>query len=335
MKLFHQDMPAGCRFIISPMQITHFARIGLLLSLAGFSVRAGDTARPAQDVSAKDEEICAVAAAPSGLTVLVGGENLTLVDVGAEKRIRKFSGTTGTQRAVLFSPDGQRVYSGSSKGQLHAGRVSAGEIEHKIKAHGDAINTLAISADGKWLASGGEDRQLKLWDAATLEPGKKLKLLPSTIQSAAFSPDGATLAAAGDDGAIFLYNLQTGEAPAPIASGDTINALAWSPDGKRLASAGNSADIQLWNPATGKLARAIPRQSGWVVRLAFLADGRRIASLGSDKTLRLFDAETGALIEWFKVGDDDDITALAVFADGSLATAGRDEAVKRWVPKQR
>src|SRR6185369_5761004 len=88
----------------TPLPGPRLAALWLLFACTG--LRAGKTSTPAQDVSAKDEEICALAAAPSGLTVLVGGEDLTLIDVGAEKRVRKFSGTSGTQRAVAFSPDG-------------------------------------------------------------------------------------------------------------------------------------------------------------------------------------------------------------------------------------
>src|SRR6185369_6024321 len=87
----------------TPLPGPRLAALGLLFACTG--LRAGETATPAQDGAAEDEEICALAAAPSGLTVLVGGEDLTLLDVGAEKRVRKFSGTSGTQRAVAFSPD--------------------------------------------------------------------------------------------------------------------------------------------------------------------------------------------------------------------------------------
>lgn len=314
---------------------TFFHHCGLLMIGLGFTgLHAGAPPVTAQ-IKVNDEEITALAAAPSGTLLLVAGETLTLVDLAAGRPPKKFSGVGGgTQRAALFSADGQRIFGASSKGMLVSGAVSGGKIDHKVKAHDGEINALALSPDGKWLASGGEDQLIKFWDAVTLAAGNSPGAMHGIIQTLAFSPDGGELAAAGNDGVIILFNLKTGERHTPIASGDTVNALAWSPDGKRLASAGNSDQIQLWNPATGKLEHGFPRQSSWVTRLFFMPDGRRIATLSADKTLRIFRADTGELLEWFSAGDDDDVTALALLADGTLATGGRDRFVRHWVVKK-
>lgn len=311
-----------------------FRHCGLLLTCLAFSgLRAGAPPVTAQ-LKVSDDEITALAAAPAGTLLLVAGETLTLVDLAGGRQPKKFSGVGGgTQRAALFSADGQRIYGASSKGMLVSGAASGVKIERKVKAHDGEINALALSPDGKWLASGGEDKLIKFWDAATFAAGNSPGAMPATIQSLVFSPNGGELAAAGDDGAIIIFNLKTGARQTPIASGDTVNALAWSPDGKLLASAGNSDQIQLWNPATGKLAHGFPRQSSWVSRLLFMPDGHRIAALSADKTLRIFRVDTGELLEGFTAGGDDDVTALALLADGTLVTGGRDEAVKRWVPK--
>ncbi len=307
----------------------------LVLALAA---RAGSP--PAPDASAAavktgDGQINAIAALPTGVQVLAAGNDLTLVDLAAGQKGKPFSSTArGTRRAILVSADGARFFSATEKGWLEAGAVAAGAVENKTKGHEGSVNTLALSPDGKWLVSGGEDKQLKLWNPATLEAVQTILAMPSVIQSAAFSPDGKTLAAAGDDGAIFLFAAGSWEHKAPVPSGDTINALAYSPDGKWLASAGNSDKLQIWSPATEKLARWLPRQSGWVERIAWSRDGRRLVSLASDRTLRIFNAESGELLEWFDAPNDDDVTALALLPDGSFATGGRDRVVRRWVAKK-
>jgi WD40 repeat protein len=119
------------------------------------------------------------------------------------QEILTFKGHTDYVRSVAFSPDGQRLATGSG-GYNHLKKQSYGEVKVweartgqqllTIKGHTHVVYSVAFGPDGQRLATGSEDKTVKVWDART---GQQLLGLPRrthVVYSVAFSPDGQRLA---------------------------------------------------------------------------------------------------------------------------------------------
>jgi WD40 repeat protein len=120
------------------------------------------------------------------------------------REIVSFAGHTNWVASVVFSPDGQRLASGSHDNTVKIwGSVSGKEL-FSLKGHADRVESVAFSPDGLRLASGSNDSTVKIWDSATGKELFSLKSHAGTVLSVSFSPDGRRLAA-GIDGMLTIW----------------------------------------------------------------------------------------------------------------------------------
>jgi WD40 repeat protein len=100
----------------------------------------------------------------------------------------------GFVSAVLFTPDGKELISGSGDGLIRVWDAGPGKELRRLGGHKGGVLSLSLARDGRTLASGGADQAARLWD---LRAGKELRLLHrerSDVAAVALSPDGRLLA---------------------------------------------------------------------------------------------------------------------------------------------
>jgi WD40 repeat protein len=87
------------------------------------------------------------------------------------KEMLHFNYHTESVRQVVFSPDGNVLYTSSSDGSI--GVVSNGKLEGQLTgAHPAPINSLIHIENNTVLASGDDDGMIKIWDLRQAASGK-------------------------------------------------------------------------------------------------------------------------------------------------------------------
>ena len=79
---------------------------------------------------------------------------------------RVLSGHAGSVHALVLSPDGQRLYTGSQDRTVRVWSTADGALLQTLQGHKSSVNALAVSADGQRLYSGSQDRTVRVWSTA-------------------------------------------------------------------------------------------------------------------------------------------------------------------------
>ncbi len=279
----------------------------------------------------RDSQPDGAAFSPDGTLLAEGDTAVRLWDTRTGALRRALPAAEASQRAVVFTPDGNTLISAGHDKLIHLWNPHTGESLGKLEGHDASAFRLAITKDGKTLASTGDDKVIRFWDLARRKPVLEIKGLDYVVELA-FSPDGRSLASAEEShGPARVWDVRTGQERFRL--GDDASrgkAVAYSPDGVLLASGHSDGAIRLWDAATGKEVRRWSSPSG-VRSLAFAPDGKSLATISIwDSGPRLWDAASGKEIH---PGDTHRgmVTQLALSTDGkSLLTMANDRQLLQW-----
>lgn len=245
-------------------------------------------------------------------------------------KVSVFIQNFGTIVVVAFSPDGQQLATGGSRGGVMVWNATEVQLDQQLKSHISRISALAWSPDGQRLASGSADSTVCVWQVST---GNLLHVFQhnNLVRSLCWSPNGQIIASGSDDRSVRYWHAETGT-PLQVLYGHQggVWALQFSPDGRLLASGGADKTIRLWQTETGQTLRKLRGHQSNIWSIQFSPDGRLLASGGDDKTVRLWDAATGKP-QQVLMGHTSWIWSLAWNQVGTLlASAGEDEIIRVW-----
>jgi WD40 repeat protein/serine/threonine protein kinase/DNA-binding XRE family transcriptional regulator len=247
-------------------------------------------------------------------------------------------GHTGEVTGLAYSPDGKRMVTTGSDGQLAVWDAETGSnvfvdrLRRSTRGAAMSLQGASLSPDGKSLAVIGDDATVRVWD---LETRKEVRLLSGhadLVTIVAYSPDGTHLATGSYDGTARVWDAATGETIFALNRDATnpVNAVAYDPSDHYLATGNRNGVVAIWEASTGQLLKDWKGHMGAVSGVAFSPDGKYLATAGYDGVVKIWDGSTFALLSTL-TGHRGAIRDLAFSPDSmSLATASSDGTAKVW-----
>ena len=241
----------------------------------------------------------------------------------------------GRITAVVFSPDGTRLASGSWDQVIKLWDVETRRLvgTWEVPRETNALwpLSLAFSPDGSPLVSGFQDGTVRLWDVANLTEVATLEGHTDRVTSVSFSPDGSLLASGGGrkDPTVRLWDVET-RAEVATLRGHTSDVLSvsFSPDGATLASGSRDGTVQLRDVATGNLLTKLEDHTGSIYSVMFSPDGANLVSGATDGTVLSRDLKTGNAAG---LSGHTSLNSTAFSPDGPILAAGYpDGTIRLW-----
>ena len=233
--------------------------------------------------------------------------------------------------SVAYSPDGQYLATGDTKGNILLRQVKDDRLIHSFEGHNAWVVSLAFSPDGNTLASGSCDCTAKLWNVNTGQCLYSLTEHEHEVWSVVFSLDGKTVATGCDDTKARLWDVSTGRC-LRVFSGhkSLVTSVVFSHDGRELFSGSHDRTIKLWDLKTGKCKSSFQGHEDGVRSLSLSLDGQTLASSGNDRTIRLWDLKTGKCKQ-ILLGHDNGVWSVAFSPQANLlASSSVDRTVRLW-----
>ena len=202
---------------------------------------------------------------------------------------------------VSFSPDGQRLASGSHNGCVNLWGVDSLDKQGSVQTKGNFVMSVAFSPDGTKVVAGGHNGSVSLIDVQTETEVARLEGANAhvkPVRSVSFSADGGTLLTASDDSQINVYDLGAGgggagRAPQLLAalSGHTswVLAVRCRADGQQFATAGSDHTVKVWDFGQRSCLHTFEEHADQVWSVAYSPDGKRLVSGGEDGKLNVYD----------------------------------------------
>ncbi len=241
------------------------------------------------------------------------------------------SGHADIVSACAWSPDGQRVLSGSDDNSLKVWDAASGECLRTLSGHARSVSACAWSPDGQRVLSGSEDNSLKVWDAASGECLRTLSGHAESVSACAWSPDGQRVLSGSADKSLKVWDAASGECLRTLSGhAESVTACAWSPDGQRVLSGSWDKSLKVWDAASGECLRTLSGHADIVSACAWSPDGQRVLSGSWDKSLKVWDAASGECLRTLS-GHAESVTACVWSPDGQRVLSGSwDNSLKVW-----
>ncbi len=256
-----------------------------------------------------------------------------LVAQPAEASAKSATAHRALVQSLAFSPDGQRLASGSFR-EVKIWKKVQEPVRNRAAdaAWGGVLSALSLDESQMILAD--KTGALSLLEAAS---GKILRKIPaaapSGIRKLSLSPNKAYAALCGNDGTLAVWSLADGKKLSSTAlAPNSLHAMTWTRDSKQIITGSEDKVIRVWDmPVAGadwKSAKELQGSGRSVKQLACAAQADVLASASEDNQIRIWSLTDGKLLrEWNGVG----ALQLALSEDGKqLVSSGADGVLRVW-----
>ena len=241
----------------------------------------------------------------------------------AHLHLKTFRGHLERVDSMAFSPDGQRIVTGSSDRTARVwDAVSSSEL-FKLMGHDGPVNSVGFSQDGDRIVTGSDDQTARVWDAATGMELFKLMGHRGSVSSAVFSRDGQRIVTGSHDQTAKVWEVATRRLLVTLEGHtDMISSVAFSPDGKWIVTGSYDQTARVWEAASGRKLHQLVGHSHAVHSVAFFPDGQRIFTGSTENIGRIWEAATGLELPLQRLVGRGTKTSVAISQDSQRVVTG-------------
>jgi WD40 repeat protein/serine/threonine protein kinase len=296
--------------------------------------------------------VSCVAFSPDSARIVIGGWTggyysgvASVWDARTGEGLLELKGHTGLVMSAAFSPDGERIVTGSEDGTAKVWDARIGTPRLELEGIKGPVACASFSPDGTWMVTGGAADEATVWDSRTGMPRLALKGLKGNIHSVAVSRDGTRIATGGEEfqkaGEAKVWDARTGT-PLVELKGlkEGVHSIVFSPDGAQIVTAGAlhpgaGAELKVWDAHSGRLLLDLTQKDTVPFQtlgerggsVAFSPDGRRFVTGGvrtaksPRNEVKIWDTKTGKVLLELK-GNKRAVLSVAFSPDGARIATG-------------
>jgi WD40 repeat protein/serine/threonine protein kinase len=236
-----------------------------------------------------------------------------------------------TVTCVAWSPDGQRIASGSLDGTACLIEASTGNLHKRLTGHREGVLAVAFSPDSSQLVTASSDGKAMVWDVdrgALLTP---LEGHGRVVCAASFSPDGRHVVTASWDRTARIWDTMSGQHLSLTGHGDEVLSAVFSPDGGWVATGSRDGTARIWDARNGQVLCELAGHAKDVVCVAFRPDALRLYTASWDGDAGIWDPLGEGAPRMVLEGRGTAMTHLSVSPDGSrVMTVWRNGTARIW-----
>jgi WD40 domain-containing protein len=211
---------------------------------------------------------------------------------------------------VAFSPDGQRIVTGSADQTAKVWEAASGKELLTLKGHSYWISSVAFSPDGRRIVTGSWDQTAKVWETSSGEELLTLKGHSDAISDVTFSPDSRRIVTGSWDQTAKVWEAASGKELLTLKGhSGWVGAVAFSPDGQRIVTGSDDGTAKLWAAASShqvagwlKDEQAAPGRTGsrqtWNLEVAGWFKNEQAAAQAAQRARALSAQDPGAIKQW-------------------------------------
>ena len=270
----------------------------IMTSSSDGTVRLWEAATGTETASlaGRSEPIHSASFSLNGKRILANSQLGTYVwDTESETVLTFIEGDQRSNCQTTFDPSGNRIATGSSRGQAMLWDVESGEVVTEHIGHDFQINSAAFNPDGDRVVTASRDGTARVWDTQTGDLQSELTGHTSSVSMAAFNGSGTKIVTASDDGTACIWGSDTSDKPIVLGDHpDRVIEAIFSPDDQRvLTRSGRS--VWMWDTRTGKQVANLIGHTSSVNDAVFSPDVSLIVTVSDDGTARVWNAEAGGM----------------------------------------
>ena len=252
------------------------------------------------------------------------GDEIHIFHADSLKLARRIDAHDQTVTSVAFSPDGDRLLSGSQDQAVRLWDTNSGELRwsHSIRS---ASSSIAIDPTGRFAVAGGVFRgTVSVWDCRTGRTRHQFIGDGSPVRCVAFDGEGSKLAAGFENGDVHVWDLATTRLRV-FSSDSVVNALVFSQDGGLAIGATDGVTVWKIDSDSHKPIdvndEKVTRE---VTALAIAPDKSELAAAYKNGEIRYFDTKTHIEKVDDRLNVVNPISHLLYAADGSRLIVGTE-----------